>query len=426
MKRLRPSSWFVGMLGMLAASTLHSEPADARDNAPGDKTPSDKAPGKDQSPAKPGDKPQDKTDEAARILFDAGAKAYAAGIYDEAVTAFREAHALEPNRPTLLFSLAQAERRQYTVKPEPAMLEAAIAHFRKYLEVVPEGGRRADVVVALGELESLRANAEAPTKKPARIFITTETPLAVVYVDGKKHDHVPVIEESAPGKHEIKIEAPGFLSETREITAVEGAIFPLEINLQEKPSFLALKAPPGSSITIDGRAYGDAPLQTALEIPSGTHQLVVMHRGYVSFDERVSIVRAETTSMTVALKPTTQRRVSYALFGTTIAALGASTALAITTIVKDAEAAAIYNKARTQNIDRQSLMRYADVREDRNILLGSTLGTIVFSLGLGVATAATYWFDSPVTTSGGSGRRDARISLTPLPGGGYMSVGAGF
>lgn len=379
-----------------------------------------KAPSKD-------DKEQQKSDEAARVLFDAGARAYAAGLYADAVTAFREAHALSPDRPTVLFSMAQAERRQYAVTQEPEMLAAAIAHFRKYLEVVPEGGRRGDVVVALGELEASRGNSSETAKKPARIFITTETPAAVIYIDGVKRNQVPVIEEAAPGNHEIKIEAPGFVTESREIVAVEGAIFPLEVNLEEKPSFLALKAPTGASITVDGRVYGDAPLQSPLELTSGSHRLVVTQRGHIPYDQRISIERAWTSSLNVALESTTQRRVSYVFLGTALVGFGASAALIAATFVKDAEAFHIYEKAKDENINGAMLSQYIEARDVRNVLAGAAIGTTLFAVGVGVAAGATYWFDSSSTRlPGGPMRSDARISVTPTLGGAYVSVGARF
>lgn len=369
---------------------------------------------------------QEKTDDAARILFDAGAKAYAAGLYADAVTAFREAHTLAPDRPTVLFSLAQAERRQYTVNKDPAMVEAAIAHFRKYLELVTEGGRRGDAVIALGELEALRVGAEAPTVKAPRIFITTETPGATIYVDGQKRNQVPVIEEAAPGKHIIKIEAPGFVEETREIVALEGAIFPLEMNLREKPSLLSIKAPAGASISVDGRVYGDASLHTDLELASGQHRILVTQRGYVPYDKLISLERAGSSSLNVSMKPTAQRRASYLLFGASMVGFGIGAGLIVATIVKDSEASTIYERAKKENIDRSMLERYLDARSTRDILLGSTSAIESLAFGLGIASAATYFFDSSSRSNPPGGRNEARISVAPLAGGGFMSVNVQF
>jgi len=372
------------------------------------------------------DKLQEKTDDAARILFDAGAKAYAAGLFSDAVIAFREAHALAPDRPTVLFSLAQAERRQYTVKQDPAMLEAAIGHFRKYLEIVSEGGRRADVVIALGELEALRAGSEAPIKKAARVFITTETPAAAIFIDGKKRDQVPVIEEATPGKHEVKIEAPGFISETREILAVEGTIFPLEINLKEKPSFLALNAPKGASVSVDGRVYGEAPLSGPLELTSGAHQVLVTQRGYVPHEEKISIERSWTSSLNVKLDLTTQRRASYFMFGASMVGFGLGTSLLLATIVKDKEAADIYAKTEGGNITRDMLIRYTGALTTRNDLAVATILADITAVGLGVASGFAYVVDSSSQSPNKPIRTEARMSVMPLSGGGFVSVGLGF
>lgn len=379
----------------------------------------------DTTPKAP-DKPQEKTDDAARILFDAGAKAYAAGLFADAVIAFREAHALAPDRPTVLFSLAQAERRQYTVKQDPVMLEAAIGHFRKYLEIVPEGGRRADVVIALGELEALRAGTETPAKKGARVFITTETPAASIFIDGKKRDQIPVIEEAPPGKHEIKIEAPGFITETREIIAVEGTIFPLEINLKEKPSFLVIKAPKGATLSVDGLVYGEAPLGAPLEVPSGTHQVLVTQRGYFPYEEKIAIERAWTSSLNVQLNPTNQRRASYFMFGTSMTGFALGAGLLIASIAKDSEAAEIYKMTESSNISRGLLISYRSALGTRDDLILATVFTDIAAVGLGVAAGFTYLFDSSSRMPNKSTRNDARISVTPLVGGGFVSIGLGF
>lgn len=395
---------------LIATTFVHSAYAQQK---PSDAPPSNK------------DKPE-AGDDAARILFDAGAKAYAAGLYADAVTAFREAHKLSPDRPTVLFSLAQAERREYTVKQDPALVEAAIAHFRRYLEIVTEGGRRGDAVVALGELEALRAGAEAPAAKAARIFITTETPGAVIYVDGKKYDQVPVIEETSPGKHVIKIEARGFVEETREIVAVEGTIFPLEINLGEKPSFLTINAPPGATISVDGRNHGDAPLAGPIDLLSGSHRVIVTRRGYVPYDKPYSVDRASSNTLTVTLPPTTQRKLTYVLFGASMTGFSVGTALIIASIAKDAEAADILDKAKKENIDRGTLEKYINAYDVRNALILSTSAMELVAVGLGVASAATFVFDSSSRVNATPGRNEARFSVAPLTGGGFVSMGLRF
>ncbi|MCC6555252.1 MAG: hypothetical protein IT372_19995, partial [Polyangiaceae bacterium] len=90
----------------------------------------------------------------AKVLFNAGAQAYERTQFTAAIQAFEEAYKLAP-RPGVLFSIAQAYRRRYTVDKRPGDLQIAIARYRAYLDTVPEGGRRKDAVQALAELEPI-------------------------------------------------------------------------------------------------------------------------------------------------------------------------------------------------------------------------------------------------------------------------------
>lgn len=56
--------------------------------------------------------------EQAKTLFNAGAQAFNVGKFSAAIQAFDAAYALAP-RPAILFSLAQAQRRQYFVDRSP-------------------------------------------------------------------------------------------------------------------------------------------------------------------------------------------------------------------------------------------------------------------------------------------------------------------
>src|SRR5262249_49982115 len=56
--------------------------------------------------------------EQAKNYFNAGATAYAAGQFVAAAQAFDQAYKLAP-RPAILFSMAQAERRQYVIDSRP-------------------------------------------------------------------------------------------------------------------------------------------------------------------------------------------------------------------------------------------------------------------------------------------------------------------
>ena len=79
--------------------------------------------------------------ERARTFFNAGAQAYASARYAEAVRSFEQAYELAP-RPQLLFSLAQAERKEFFASNDGGYVRRAVQHYKAYLEQVPSGGRR--------------------------------------------------------------------------------------------------------------------------------------------------------------------------------------------------------------------------------------------------------------------------------------------
>lgn len=84
--------------------------------------------------------------ERARALFKDGDAAYSAGKYDEAIAKYNQAFALVP-LPLLLFDLGQA----YRMRGER---EKAVEHYRKYLDVDPNGKGAAEAREHLEELSA--------------------------------------------------------------------------------------------------------------------------------------------------------------------------------------------------------------------------------------------------------------------------------
>ena len=94
------------------------------------------------------------TVEQAKTLFTAGASAYASGQFEAAIQAFESANRLVA-KPAIVFSIAQAHRRQYFLDKNAEHLRTAIAKYHQYIDQVAEGGRRADAAQALAELEPM-------------------------------------------------------------------------------------------------------------------------------------------------------------------------------------------------------------------------------------------------------------------------------
>ena len=99
--------------------------------------------------------------ERARTFFNAGAQAYSAARYADAVRSFDQAYELAP-RPQLLFSLAQAERKEYFAGNDPSYLRRAIQHYKAYLDQVASGGRRSEATEAKADQPAIE---NLPTRK---------------------------------------------------------------------------------------------------------------------------------------------------------------------------------------------------------------------------------------------------------------------
>ena len=71
-------------------------------------------------------------------------------------------------KSAILFSTAQAYRRQYFVDREPAKLKRAVDLYRQYVGEVAQGGRRDDAVQHLSDLEPLLARVEDEQRRSGK------------------------------------------------------------------------------------------------------------------------------------------------------------------------------------------------------------------------------------------------------------------
>ena len=342
--------------------------------------------------------------EKAKALFNAGAKAYTNGRYLVAIDSFREAYAAAP-RPAMIFSLAQAYRRQYAVDGDLEKLKLAITNYRLYLEQVPEGERRADAVAALGELDIIAA-ARLPrssdgtlvdtTKPPSpdapktKVTITSPTPGARISLDGGKPIEPPLSEAIAPGKHRYKITAEGYIDEERELNIAPGDQRALEIELRQRPALLDIHGPPGATIAIDGKLVGTTPLPTQ-ELEPGARFIAVSRTGFQPYSREMTVQRGERDTLDLNLRRTPQRYVSYVFFGAGALTLLGGLTFALSALQHDEKAVAL-NEGRVQEAE---LRAYNDALAARD---AARTGAGI-SLGIGAAIGLTgfvlYMFDTP-------------------------------
>lgn len=375
--------------------------------------------------------------EQARAFFRAGAKLYDAGKFAEAVQSFEEAYRLSP-RSSLLFSIAQAERRQYFVTKRVETLRSAIAHYRKYLDEVPQGGRRADAAQGLAELEMLAPKVDpvpsaaasgsgasgappsAPSAPPApsrpRLSImSTQVAGAQIVVDGRDAVEGIFSDEVDPGKHTVKVSAPGYHDEVREVVLQRTPVA-LDVTLRERPARVSFEAPAGAQISVDGRLVGQTPLPLPLEIAAGAHMITVTRNGYESVTLEVELERGEERSLAAPLSVTKQRVASIALLGTAAASAVTGGVFVALALSKQAEAQRIEADRQKGNITQAQLDAYRGAVEQRDGMFRPG-AAVAFGVGagLGLVGAMLYAFDQPAPGAGAARREHPRGEPAPKP-----------
>lgn len=362
----------------------------------------------------------------AKTLFNAGAQAYEAGQYAAAIQAFEQAYKLAA-RPGILFSIAQAHRKQYFVTKSPDELRAAIKGYRQYLAEVATGGRRSDAGAALVELEPLAGkmdmNAASASAPPAatRLMVSSQTAGAVISLDGQKPLEVPLIAEVKPGKHSIKLSAQGYFEEARDIEVAPGSVAALDIPLRDKPGRLTITANSSAQVSLDGRFVGTTPLSQPIDVEPGRHLLVVTTNGHRAYSHEIEMGRDEDKKVDVKLDSTGQRVASFVLMGLGAGGAVAGGVLAALAVRQQSLATDFDNQRHTSTIrcDVRSagcapLDDYHNAiakRDDLRRFAGITLAAAALVGGTGVVLFA---FDQP-SLSALPTRRDDGKKPAPAP-----------
>jgi PEGA domain len=343
----------------------------------------------------------------AREYFRAGAQAYSIGEYSTAVQAFEQAYFLAP-RPAVLFSIAQAEKRQYVATHKREHLEKAVRTYRKYIEEETQPGRKTDAVSALAELEPLLNPPEVSKQRfdpsgtsstpdpvaPTRLMLTSPAEGAILALDGEKAQFSPLIREVTPGDHVVVVSAPGYVSDERRIVAVEGALVTFDIALTERPAKLHVVGPDGAELRIDGRLQGTCPFPRPLEVAAGDHLVTFTDSGYVTWSSDVRAERGKTTTVVARMPRTIQRTSALILFGAAASAVTASGFLAYFTLKQENSAEMFLDERKKSELSSLNLGEYNSVRIDRDRLRIATLTTAGIGVGLAALGAFLFNYDS--------------------------------
>jgi hypothetical protein len=401
--------------------------------------------------------PRDAVAEAKR-LFRAGARAYDAGQFAAAVQAFEQAFELSP-RPPLLFSAAQALRRQYTLSGDPSLLHRAKRHYERYIAEVKSGGRVKDATEALEELGGLLAKHQEPApsdpaapqpepiatppKTTGTLQLDSAVGGAVAHVRGRAPvTDLPQWLEVEPGTYEVTMRARGHVPVRRKVRVEAGRLTLVDPVLIEKPGRLTIVSDAGAEILIDGRPQGRAPLPAPLELTSGRHRVVVGADGNDVYALDLELGRGEARTINADLSMSTQRIVAWVVLGGAAVTVSGGILLAIGAASQQRQATDLATIPEKQ----QRAFTVAEADEynaklsTRDNLLRLSAGAFVLG---GVALAGgllLFGLDEPdlYAAAADEGDDDASkepkapkvkvdaLGLVPAPGGGAVLVGGRF
>jgi len=383
---------------------------------------------------------QDNPLDKAREYFQAGAQAYAVGEFAAATQAFEQAYQLVP-RPAVLFSIAQAERKQYFLDHQPEHLLKAISLYKRYLDEETQSGRKADAVQALSELEPLAAqtvksDAEAKATPPAgssaptptRLMITSEAQNARIWLDNQPAVESPLIRQVDPGEHLVRVTAPGYADSIRKLVAVNGAIITVDVALAERPAKLVVVAREGALLSIDGRVQGECPFPKPLELQGGSHLITLTLSGFVGVSREQTLVRGETTVVNAPMPRTRQRTVSYIMLGTAASAVTVGGVLTYFAFQQQGAAQAFLDAKGHAPLSAGELSQYDSTRVARDRLRTAALASVGIGAGLAIGGALLIAFDGrrveSQTEQGFPKHEGPTISAQPLAGPGVVGLGA--
>lgn len=341
--------------------------------------------------------------ERARMFFGAGAQAYEVARYADAVRAFEQAYDLAP-RPNVVFSLAQAERKEFFASNDPRMLRRAIQHYKEYLDQVPSGGRRAEAIEAKADLEGRLArldpsqastSAAMAERRKARLTVYSATPGARVSVDGAAPQEQPYFGDIEPGRHRVRVSAEGHFDEEREVSGDRPIDIPMNLPLREKPAMVTVALDAAADVYVDGRIVATTPLDRPIEVPPGIRVLSIARNGKKPYSQEVTLVRGRPFRFEPRLETSGQRVVASTMFLGAGASAIVCGVTALVAVGKESSAKDIDEARRAGTITTQDLDRYNALIDDRDGLATASLVSGAIGAGLLVGGALLYVFDKP-------------------------------
>jgi hypothetical protein len=338
----------------------------------------------------------------ASSFFDAGAQAYKAGQYLVAAEAFLKAHEISPSS-SLLFSAAQAYRRQFLTEPSAVTLHKAIGLYRDYLRQDKNPKRREDAMQALAALLPLETRfsfVEGPepvreAAGPTRLLLSASAEGAEIAVDEGPFVPAPCVPKVTPDAHRVRVRAPGFEDEQLTVTAVEHELVPRHVVMRPKPARLRVAGPAGARVAVDGRLVATLPLAAPLAVDPGAHFVTVTLNGHQPFGQVLDLERDATRDLVAPLPPTRQRIAAWSTISVGAAGLLAGGVLTGLALARQSEAVSLNDMRAVAPLDPTKRDEYNSALAARDTFSRAAAVTSGLSLVAIVTGLGLYAIDKP-------------------------------
>jgi hypothetical protein len=252
---------------------------------------------------------------------------------------------------------------------------------------------------------------------------------ARVSLDGQAAVSSPLIREVEPGRHQVRVSAPGYVDTERSIMAVDGAFVTVDVPLTERPAKLVVIAPDGAQLSIDGRVEGECPFPRPLELPSGKHLLTLTKRGLVGVSGEEILVRGQTTTVRATMPRSPQRTAAWLMLGAGASALAAGGVFTYFTLSQESSARSFLEHRGAAQLTADDLVQYNSARADRDRLRTAAIVSMGIGAGLGAASAFLFFLDSRVMAApaerarGATERKAPVVSAAPVVAPGFAGLG---
>jgi hypothetical protein len=291
----------------------------------------------------------------------------------------------------------------------------AVTHLRRALGATGNPEARS----MLDELEpALRAQVldvpalEAAADEQAAmtsLVLTANVLGATASIDRAPAEKAPIVIAIAPGKHTLVVRAPGHHTVRRVVQVIEGSLLPVRVELVPEPAKLALDAPTGAAVHVDGELVGTAPFEAPVPLDPGRRFVAVTLDGHEPFGQTVQLQAGRSTDLAVDLETTGQRIAAWMLIGGGLAAVGTGIGLGVVSVIEHRKSRDILDEADGQPLDTQQTADYDDAVAARDdFRLGSGIAGAA-GLALLVVGGVLFAFDAPVLPSAGASARGLTV-----------------